>query len=63
MFYILLLLGNLLFGLILLVIGAFLLLRMKNKIAGILVMAVGLALALCPLAVFLFEVITVRTQG
>ena len=59
----LLLLGGLLFGLILLVTGVILLLKLKNKLAGILVLVIGLAFTLGPLAVFLFQVITVRIQG
>ncbi len=61
-FYILLLLGSILFGLILLVVGAFLLLKVKNKIAGILLMLAGLAFTLFPLAVLMFA-ITVPTRG
>ena len=61
-FYLLLLLGSILFGLILLVLGAFLLLKVKNKIVGILLMLAGLAFTLFPLAVLMF-VITVPTRG
>ncbi len=63
MFYILLLLSSLLFGLILLVVGAVLLLKVQNKIAGLLAVAAGLAFTACPIAVLMWEVITVRTQG
>lgn len=63
MTYVLLLLGILLFGLVLLVTGAVLLLKLKNKIAGILVMAVGLLFAFATLAGFMFLVITTRTMG
>ncbi len=63
MFYILLLLSSLLFGLILLAVGAVLLLKVQNKIAGLLVVAAGLAFTACPIAVLMWEVITVRTQG
>ena len=59
----LLLLGGLLFGLILLVTGVILLLKLKNKTAGILVLVIGLVFTLGPLAVFLFQVITVRIRG
>ena len=59
--YILLLLGSLLLGLILLAAGAVLWLRVKNKTAGILLVAAGLVLTACPVAVLLWEVITVRT--
>jgi hypothetical protein len=62
MVYILLLLGSIWFGLILLVPGAFLLLKVKNKIVGILLMLAGLAFTLFPLAVLMF-VITVPTRG
>lgn len=61
MVYILLLLGSILFGLILLALGAFLLLKVKNKIVGILLMLAGLAFTLFPLAVLMF-VITVPTR-
>ncbi len=61
-FYILFLLGSLLFGMILLVLSAFLLLKVKNKIVGILLMLAGLGFTLFPLAVFMF-VITVPTRG
>ena len=66
MFYslmIILLLASLLLGLILFVMGAILLIKVKNKVAGILVVAAGLAFTLCPLAAFLFEVVTVRIQS
>jgi hypothetical protein len=63
MTYVLLLLSSLLFGLVLLVIGAVLLLKVKNKIAGILVIAVGLLFTLATLAGFMALVITTRTMG
>jgi hypothetical protein len=63
MLYVIPLLGSILFGLILLAISGILTLKMKNKIAGILVGAVGLAFTLCPLAIFLSQIIIVRTQG
>jgi hypothetical protein len=59
---IVLLLGSIFFGLILLVLGAFLLLKVKNKIVGILLMLAGLAFTLFPLVVLMF-VITVPTRG
>ena len=62
MVYVLLLLGSFLFGLILLTLGAVLLLKVKNKLAGILVIAVGLAFTLCPLAIYLF-LIPIQVQG
>ncbi len=61
--YILLLLASLLIGMILFATGVILLFKVKNKIAGILVMAVGLVFSLCPLAIFLFEVPIIRIQG
>ena len=63
MLYLLPLLGSLLFGLILLAIGAILLLKVQNKLAGIFVGVVGLAFTLCPLAIFITQIIVVRTQG
>ncbi len=63
MLYIILLIGSLLFGLILLAIGTILLFKLKNKVLGILALAVGTAFTLCPLAVFAFQVVTVGTQG
>jgi hypothetical protein len=60
--YILLLLGIFLFGLLLLGLGVFLLLKVKNKIAGILVILAGLASSLLPLAVLMF-LITVPMRG
>ena len=61
-FYIVLLLGSLLVGLILLATGVVLLLKMKNKIAGVLVGVVGLVFTMLPAAAFLF-LITIRSQG
>lgn len=62
MFFILLL-GSFLIGLILLATGSILLLKAKNKIVGILVGAVGLAFTLCPLAIFISQIVVIRTQG
>ena len=56
------LLGSLLFGLILLALGVILFLKLKNKLAGILVMAVSLVLILCPFVVYLYG-IQLRVQG
>ena len=56
------LLGGLVFGLILLAAGAILLFALKNKLAGILVMAVSLVFILCPFAVYLYG-IQLRVQG
>ena len=63
MLYILPLLGSILFGLIVLAISAILTLKVKNKIVGILVGMVGLAFTLCPLAIFISQLIIIRTQG
>jgi len=63
MLYTLPLLGSLLLGLILLALGVVLLFKVKNKLAGILVIAVGLAFSLLPVAVYLFLMINVRVQG
>jgi hypothetical protein len=59
----LLLLGILLFGLILSAIGAVLLFKVKNKLAGILLVAVGLVCTLSALSIFLSLIITTRTMG
>ena len=56
------LLGSLLFGLILLALSVILFLKLKNKLAGILVMAVSLVFILCPFAVYLYG-IQLRVQG
>jgi hypothetical protein len=58
-----LLLGSFLISLILLTTGSILLLKVKNKIVGILVGAVGLVLTFCPLAIFISQIIIVRTQS
>jgi uncharacterized membrane protein len=63
MLYTLPLLGSLLLGLILLALGVVLLFKVKNKLAGILVIAVGLVFSLLPIAVYLFLMINVRVQG
>jgi hypothetical protein len=62
MFYILLFLGSLLFGLILLATGAVLLLKVKNKVAGIFVGAIGLAITLGQLTIFISQVISIRVD-
>jgi len=61
--YELALLVSLLFGLILIAIGAVLLIKVKNKIAGLLVSAVGLVFTMFPIAIFLFLTITTSVQG
>ena len=48
---------------ILLAIGAVLLIRLKKKLAGILVMTVGLVLTLFPIAIYLFFTTIARIQG
>ncbi len=53
----------LLFGLVLLAVGIVLLLKVKNKLAGILVSALGLLFTLSPFVIYLFLVITIRMQG
>ena len=54
MVVILLLAGGFLLGLVLLVIGAVLLFKVKNKIAGLVLGAVGLLFMVLPLAALLF---------
>ncbi len=63
MLYTLPLLGSLLLGLILLALGVVLLFKVKNKLAGILVIVVGLVFSLLPIAVYLFLMISVRVQS
>ncbi len=52
------LLGILLSGLVLLAIGVVLLFKVKNKLAGALVSAVGLVTSSFPVLVFLFLTVT-----
>ncbi len=63
MFITILLLGFLLMGLILLAIGVVLLLKVKNKLAGLISIAVGLVFTLVASAIFLSLVITTSIQG
>ncbi len=63
MFITILLLGVLLFGLILLAIGIVLLIKVKNKLAGLLAIAVGLVFTLVSLIIFLSLIITTSVQG
>ena len=63
MYITILLLGILLFGLILLAAGVVLLLKVKNKLAGLLAIAVGLVFTLASSAIFLALVITTSVQG
>ena len=63
MFFTIFLLGILLSGLILFTLGVVLLLKVKNKLAGILTIAAGLGLTFVASALFLSLVITLRMQG
>jgi uncharacterized membrane protein len=63
MFITILLLGVLLFGLILLAVGVVLLIKVKNKLAGFLAIAVGLVFTLVSLTIFLSVIITTSVQG
>ena len=63
MFITILLLGVLLFGLILLAVGIVLLIKVKNKLAGFLAIAVGLVFTLVSLTIFLSLIITTSVQG
>ncbi len=62
-FYIVLLFGTLLFGLVLIATGIVLLLKLKNKLAGGLTAAAGAALTIVPIMIFLALVVTQRIQG
>ncbi len=57
-----LLAGGFLLGLVLLVIGAVLLFKVKSKVAGLVLGAVGLLLMLLPLASLLF-LMPIRSAG
>jgi hypothetical protein len=63
MFISIFLLGVLLFGLILLAIGVVLLIKVKNKLAGLLAIAVGLVFTLVSIIIFLSLIITTSVQG
>ena len=63
MFITILLLGVLLFGLILLAVGVVLLIKVKNKLAGFLAIAVGLVFTLVSLTIFLSLIITTSVQS
>ena len=63
MFITIFLLGVLLFGLILLAVGVVLLIKVKNKLAGLLAIAVGLVFTLVSLTIFLSLIITTSVQG
>jgi hypothetical protein len=58
-----LLLGALLFGLILLAVGVVLLLKVKNKLPGLLAIVVGLVLTFGTSAIFLALVITTSVSS
>jgi hypothetical protein len=58
-----LLLGILLFGLILVATGTVLLLKVKNRLVGMLFVAVGLVCTLFASVIFLSLIITTRTMG
>ena len=63
MFITILLLGVLLFGLILLAVGVVLLIKVKNKLAGLLAIAIGLVFTLVTSAIFLSLVISTSVMG
>lgn len=63
MYITILLVGVFLFGLILLAAGVVLLLKVKNKLAGLLAIAVGLIFTLVSLAIFLSLVITTSVRS
>jgi hypothetical protein len=61
-FYMLLLFGMLVLGLILVVAGVVMLLKVSNKLPGWIAIAAGVLFTLSPIAVFL-ALITIRTVG
>ena len=63
MAYLLILIGSFLLGLALLVTGAILLFKVKKKIAGIVVGAIGLVFTLLPLALILFQIPVRAVKG
>jgi hypothetical protein len=63
MFISILLLSVLLFGLTLLGVGIVLLFKLKNKLAGLLAIAVGLGFSLFSSAIILALVVTTSVQG
>jgi hypothetical protein len=63
MIYELALLSSLLFDLILIAIGVVLLIKLKNKIVGMFIGAIGLVFILLPIATFLFLTITTSIRG
>ena len=62
MFFTIFLLAILLSGLILLTVGVVLLIKVKNKLAGLLTIAAGLIITFVALALFLSLVITTSIQ-
>ena len=63
MYITILLLSVLLLGLILLAVGVVLLLKVKNKLAGLLAIAVGLVFTFASSAIFLALVITTSVRS
>jgi hypothetical protein len=63
MAFVLLILAILLFGVILVVIGGVLLLLRKSKLAGFIILGVGLLMTLVSILGFLSLVIATRTMG
>ncbi|MGE5124633.1 MAG: hypothetical protein ACM3H7_08945 [Acidobacteriaceae bacterium] len=63
MIEIILLASSLLFGLVLLATGVVLLIKLKNKIAGMLVIALGLFFSALPIVMFSYLMVVQRVQG
>ncbi len=63
MFITILMLAILLTGLVLLATGVVVLLKVKNKIAGWVIVAIGLVFTLFSVAIFLSLIITTSIQG
>lgn len=61
--FILVLVTSILLGLVLIALGGYLWLAAKKVIAGIVLLAVGLALTLLPIALIAFLTITRSTRG
>lgn len=62
-FYIILLLGVLLLGLVLLAVGIVMLFKVKNKLVGGLTTALGAVLTLLPVLIMMGLVITTSIRG
>ncbi len=62
-FYLVLLAGAMLLGLLLLAIGIILLIKLNNKLAGGLTSAAGAVLTVFPVLIILAFVVTQRIQG